>query len=260
MPVPRSGEVLVRVEAISLNRGEIRAAALGADGVIPGWDVAGTVVETGQRIAAMLHRAAWAEYAAVPLYAAAPIPDEVPAPIAATLPLAGLTVMRALAVGGALLGKRVLITGARGGVGSLAVQLATIAGADVTGVSAVQDVSGEFDLIIESVGGESLSKAIEHVAAGGVIVTLGNSSGETSTFNARSLFLKGAASIYGLLVFDEVDERRVGSRELAYLLDLVRRGALQPRVAVERDWSELDVTLADLEARKFHGKAVLRVS
>src|ERR1043165_588853 len=138
MPVPRSDEVLVQVEAISLNRGEVRSAALGADGVIPGWDVAGRMVETGQRIAGMLHRGAWAEYAAVPLHASAPIPDDVATSIAATLPLAGLTVMRALAVGGALLGKRVLITGATGGVGSLAVQLATIAGANVPGVSAVR--------------------------------------------------------------------------------------------------------------------------
>lgn len=260
MPVPRSGELLVKVEAISLNRGEVRSAALGADGVIPGWDVAGTVVETGERVAGMLHGGAWAEYAAVPRHAAAAIPDGVAMNVAATLPLAGLTVMRAFAVGGALLGKRVLITGVTGGVGSLAMRLATIAGATVTGVSTVgEDISGDFDFILESAGGASLANAIDHIAAAGTIVTIGNSSNEPTTFNTRNLFRKGAATIYGLLVFDEVDHRRVGSRELGHLLELVRSGALQPQIEVERDWAELDRTLADLEARRFRGKAVLRV-
>ena len=49
-PVPRADELLVKVEAISLNRGEVRAAALAADGVIPGWDVAGTLPD-GTRVA-----------------------------------------------------------------------------------------------------------------------------------------------------------------------------------------------------------------
>jgi len=43
-PAPRSDELIVAVGAISLNRGEIRMSARAADGTIPGWDVAGTVV------------------------------------------------------------------------------------------------------------------------------------------------------------------------------------------------------------------------
>lgn len=265
-PVPGSHDLLVRVEAISLNRGEVRAASLGHEGTIPGWDIAGTVEQTvpggpppGTRVAAMLAGGGWAEYACAPMHAAAVIPDEVSISIAATLPLAGLTVMRALAVGGSILGKRVLITGASGGVGSLAMQLAEFGGARVTSVSSVKGVSGEFDLILESVGGESFAAAVECVAGGGVIVTIGNSSELPATINPRSLYRKGGASIYGLLVFDEVDQRRVGSRELAYLLDLVKKKSIQPIVKVERSWRELDATLADLEHRKFRGKAVLRV-
>lgn len=257
-PVPQSDEVLVRVEAISLNRGEVRTAALAADGVIPGWDVAGTLPD-GTRVAGMAARGTWAEQAVVPKHATARIPDAVSTSVAATLPLAGLTVMRALAVGGPLLGKRVLITGATGGVGSLAMQLAAIAGAVPTGVSAVREGSGEYDLILESVGGESLANAIEAVAAGGVIVTIGNSSEQPASFNPRSLYRKGGASIYGLLVFEEVANRRVGTRELDFLFELVRAGALTPVIEVERSWTELDRTLADLEQRRFKGKAVLRV-
>lgn len=257
-PLPRADELLVKVEAISLNRGEVRAAALAADGVIPGWDVAGTLPD-GTRVAGMVGGSAWAERVVVPKHAAAVIPSEVSMSVAATLPLAGLTVMRALAVGGPLLGKRVLITGATGGVGSLAMQLAAIAGATATGVSSVAETSGEYDLILESVGGESLANAIEAIAAGGVIVTIGNSSEQPASFNPRSLYRKGGASIYGLLVFEEVASRRVGARELACLFELVRTGALAPVIEVERSWSELDRTLADLEQRRFKGKAVLRV-
>jgi NADPH:quinone reductase-like Zn-dependent oxidoreductase len=285
-PSQRSNELLLKVEAISLNRGEVRTAALAADGTIPGWDVAGTVVapapggggpQAGTRVAAMLHGSGWAEFAAVPIHVAAPIPDGVSTPVAATVPLAGLTVLRVLAAGGSILGKRVLITGASGGVGSLAVQLASRGGAFVTAVcsparagairalgatnivNTIDDVLGEHDLILESVGGASLAKAIDLVASGGVVVTIGNSSEEPTTFNARNLYRKGAASIYGLLIFEEVDHARIGGRELAYLLELVRDGALQPVIEVERNWSELDRTLKDLEQRRFSGKAVLMV-
>jgi len=167
--------------------------------------------------------------------------------------------MRALAIGGPLLGKRVLITGASGGVGTLATQLATLGGATVTGVSAIRERTGEYDLILESAGGESFANAIDVVARGGVIVTIGNSSEQPSTFNVRTLYAKGGASIYGLIVFEEVESRRVGTRELASLFELVRGGALQPVIEVERSWNDPERTLADLEQRRFKGKAVLRV-
>lgn len=257
-PVAGANEWLVKVEAISLNRGEVRAAALGAEGVIPAWDVAGTL-EDGTRVAGMVRGGAWAEYAVVPKHAAAIVPEGVSTAVAATLPLAGLTVMRALSVGGPLLGRNILITGATGGVGTLAMQLAALGGARPTGVPAIRDETGAFDLILESVGGESLAKALELVAPGGVVVTIGNSSEQPTTFNARTLYAKGGASIYGLIVFEEVESRRVGARDLAALFELVRNGALQPVIEVERDWSELDRTLEDLEQRRFKGKAVLRV-
>ena len=262
-PKPGAGEWLVRVEAISLNRGEVRSAALAPDGVIPGWDVAGKVVEgpdAGKRVAGMLSGGAWAELAAVPRTSAALIPDGVATAAASTLPLAGLTVMRALALGGPLLGRRVLITGAAGGVGTLATQLATLAGAKVTSVSAIDaGMSGEFDLILESAGGASLANAIELIARGGIVVTIGNSSEAPATFNPRSLYRKGGASIYGLLVFEEVENRRVGTRELEYLLELVRAGTLEPIIRLKRSWRELDRTLDDLGERRFRGKAVLTV-
>src|SRR5438045_8629960 len=80
----------------------------------------------------MLGEAAWAERVAVPTHALAELPDKVTFSQAATFPVAGLTALYALAKGGLLLDRRVLITGATGGVGDFAVQLARLAGAHVT--------------------------------------------------------------------------------------------------------------------------------
>ena len=264
-PDPRPDELLVQVETVSLNRGEVRAARLAAEGVIPGWDVVGRVLSgaghpPGTRVAAILRGAAWAERAAVPLFQMAPVPDDVTNAVAATLPLAGLTALRAFAVAAPLLGRRVLITGASGGVGMLAAQLARIGGASVTTVRTAVGVDGLFDVILESVGGASLAAAIAAVASGGTIVSIGNSAEEDTTFNARTLFAKGGASLYGLLIFEEVASRRIGGRELGHLLELARRKELEPVIGAERDWTQLETTLNDLAERKFDGKAVLQVS
>ncbi len=288
VPAPAADELLVRVEAVSLNRGEIRTAARAADGVIPGWDVAGTVVTPsrgrsgppeGARVAALLGGGAWAEFAAVPVAQAAVVPADVDLEVAATLPVAALTVVRAFDVGGSLLGKSILVTGATGGVGQFAIQLGSMAGAAVTAVTSresqrealerlgakhvvpsIEDAPGTFDLILESVGGRSLASAIECVARDGVVVTIGNSSEEETTFNARSLYAKGGARIYGLLIFEETAARRVGGRDLERLLALVREGRLHAPIELRRSWSELPAVLAELERRAFSGKAVLRVS
>lgn len=284
-PVPGSDELLIRVEAFSLNRGELRLARRAAEGTVPGWDVAGTVVaaaangrgpRAGERVAAIVTGGAWGELARVPAAHAAVVPDEVGLDVAATLPVAALTVVRALDVGGSLLGKSLLVTGGSGGVGQFAIQLGAMAGAVVTAVSsrqaqhdalrrlgarhvvaAIEEARGPYDLILESVGGSSLAAAIDGVARGGVVVTIGNSSESETTFNARTLFAKGGARIYGLLIFEEVESRRIGAAELARLLHLVQAGRLEAPVEVRRPWTELPALLAELEQRAFAGKAVL---
>jgi NADPH:quinone reductase-like Zn-dependent oxidoreductase len=286
-PIAGSDELLIRVGAVSLNRGEIRTVARAAEGTIPGWDVAGTVVAAplnrkgpgeGARVAALLRGGGWAELAAVPISQAALVPDDVGLEVAATLPIAALTVVRAFDVAGRLLGKRLLVTGGSGGVGQFAIQLGAIAGAHVCAVStrqsehehlqslgateivaSIDDASGSFDLVLESVGGPSFARAIELVARGGVVVTIGNSSERDTTLNVRDIYSKGAARIYGLLVFEEIESGRIGARDLEQLMDLVRTGRLQAPVAVRRRWTELPETLNELERRAFAGKAVMEV-
>src|ERR1700719_1063385 len=136
-------EVLVKVTAISLNRGETRRATqLAEPGWRPGWDFAGVVEREaadgsgpniGTRVVGLLPSGAWAERVNCRSHAVAALPAAVSDAQAATLPVAGLTALHALRQGGLLLGRKVLVDGASGGVGHLACQLAAAGGAIVWG-------------------------------------------------------------------------------------------------------------------------------
>ena len=142
-PQPMRNEALVEVRAFSLNRGELRSFRNNEAGWVPGQDVAGVVLRqaangegppAGARVVALMDEFGWAQRAAVPSHRMAVLPDNVSFSQAATLPVAGLTALRTLRHGGPLIGRRVLITGAAGGVGMLAVQIAAHSGARVTAV------------------------------------------------------------------------------------------------------------------------------
>ncbi len=142
-PEPLPNEAIVTVHAFSLNRGELRLFQARPEGWRPGQDIAGVVVRAaadgsgppaGTRVVGLCDWHGWAERAAVPSHRMAALADNVSFAAAASLPVAGLTALRTLRHGAPLLGKRVLITGAAGGVGNLAVQLAARSGARVTAV------------------------------------------------------------------------------------------------------------------------------
>jgi NADPH:quinone reductase-like Zn-dependent oxidoreductase len=286
-PKPAADQLVVQVRAISLNRGEVRAVARAAEGAVPGWDVAGTVLEPAQlgaspskgtRVVAMLDGGGWAERVAIPVARVGVIPDGVGFDVAATLPIAALTAVRAIALAAPVKGSRILVTGGSGGVGQFAVQLAALENAEVTAVSSraaqhavlkslgardvvarIDDARGPFDLVLESVGGPSLAKAIELVGSEGIVVTFGNSSEQETCFIARTLFGKGAATLYGLLVFEEYDSGRIGARDLERLMALVRDGKLHSPISLRRPWTELPATIRELDKREYPGKAVLEV-
>ena len=143
-PSPLPSQALVRVKAISLNRGEVRRAMSTDNRYVPGWDLAGVVErpagngsgpKAGARVVGLLPVGAWAELAAVPTDFLAELPDRVSFGQAATLPVAGLTALYVLQRVGNLLGRKVLVTGASGGTGSFVVQMARLSGATVVGTT-----------------------------------------------------------------------------------------------------------------------------
>ena len=118
-PRPQRGEALVKVDAFSVNRGEMYLLESRDPGWRPGKDIAGLVVQAaadrtgpavGQRVTGHTEDGGWAEYAAVPVSSLAVIPESVSAIQAAALPLAGLTALRLLRLAGNVTGRRILLT------------------------------------------------------------------------------------------------------------------------------------------------------
>lgn len=284
---PLPNEAIVRVASISLNRGEVQTSQIAAAGWRPGWDFAGTIevaatdgsgFPAGTRVVGLRLGGAWAEQVVVPTNQIAALPDLVEFKTAATLPVAGLASLFWLERGGLLLGRSVLITGASGGVGYFACQLAAQAGAIVTaqvrrpeliefvkGAKAHQVIVGDrFDqyapyyLALDSIGGEILPAVLEHLAPDGKCVIIGSTAGSNITFDVSKFYFKGGLSLYGLFVPHEL-KQQPASIGLARLVNFVAEGLLVPHIGLEGSWSEIADVAQQLIDRQFLGKAVLHV-
>ncbi len=285
-PSPGPNEALVEVRAVAVNRGELRLLRARPSGWQPGQDVAGLVVEqatdgsgpsVGMRVVAWPEQAGWAQKVAVPTTHLAHLADHVTFPQAATLPIAGMTALRALRLGGHLPGKRVLVTGAAGGVGRFAVEMAAGAGATVTAVVAdevraigleeigasgivydLDDLEQPFDLILDAAGGPSLEAAIRLIAPGGDIVIYGNSS-DTAAQVAFSDFRGHAlARITAFFIYESGAPPTFGE-DLQTLADMVAGGHLHPQIGLEVPWTEANSAFEALANRQVNGKAVLLI-
>ncbi|MEU6994108.1 zinc-binding dehydrogenase [Streptomyces sp. NPDC046465] len=279
-PVPEPGEALIKVEAIAPNRGETFLLERPGPGLLPGKDIAGLVVQAaadgsgpriGTRVVGHPALGGWAEYAAVPTHSLSVLPDSIDSVRAAALPLAGITALRLLRTAGSLAGRRVLLTGASGGVGHYITELAVGAGAELTAVTAtpvrgerlaelgatvvheVAAAQGPFDVVLESTGGPDLPIALSKVRPGGTLVWFGQASRTPATLDFFQLLggpervtiqhFHYAGAPYGF--------------DLAALVRLVEQGRLHPEIGRVTDWAQTADTLVDLRERRIRGKAVL---
>jgi NADPH:quinone reductase-like Zn-dependent oxidoreductase/ketosteroid isomerase-like protein len=284
-PAPGPGQVVIEVEAFSVNRGETYLLETAEEGWRPGKDVAGTVVAAvadgsgptvGARVVAHLPSGGWAERVCAEARSLAVLPDEIDAATAAALPLAGLTAMRLLGEAGSLIGQRILVTGASGGVGHFLAELAVAGGAEVVAVSrnhergsrlrglgatTVVDVSetkGWFDVALESVGGGSLAEVRRKVRPTGQIIWFGQASREPSSLDFFD-WVQGAAGA-PIKQFHYARSPERDGQDLRTLVRLVAEGRLHPEIGVLLPWDHTGDVVASLRQRRVRGNAVLTVA
>lgn len=296
VPVPGRGQVLVRVQAASVNGGDLFARSgglrlvtgrrlpvgVGIDlaGVVEGLGPGVTDLAPGQRVWGVMSRStavapvgAAAEFAVVESARLGLLPEELDAAGAVALLAGGTTAVTALFVHGRLrAGQRVLVRGAAGGVGYVAVQLAHAAGAHVTALArasvadAVRELGadevvdyravrpadlGRFDLVLDTAGGSGLSEFRRLVVRTGRMVTIA----PTSWAAVGALL---ASTVHGSrrMRFFSGDPRRA---DLDVLAAYVRRGDVRPVVAAARPLVEIAGAHRALEAGGGVGKQVVQV-
>ncbi len=289
---PFSNETVVRVSAFSMNRGELNRArnAETADMQI-GWDFAGTVETAaadgsgpaaGTRVVGFSTRMeAWAELVSIPTTHIAPIPEAVSDAEAATLPVAGLTALHSIDAASALIGRKALITGATGGVGMFATQLALIGGAEtvaqvrradqVAFVEALGDCTplvsadgtglgepGTYRLVVDGVSGAILEAGIKALGPDGICVCYGVTAAPEINIEVRPFMFSGQAKVMGFYLYSQA-EITPPSDNLPRLLSLVASKRLDCGIEREASWDEAGRVAQDLLDRKFNGKAVLQV-
>jgi NADPH:quinone reductase-like Zn-dependent oxidoreductase len=284
IPRPRAAEndVIVRVHAAGFTPGELNWPATWTDRAgrdrtpsVPGHELSGVVTElgygttgltVGQRVfglADWTRDGSLAEYTAVEARNLAPLPADIDHTVAAALVISGLTAWQALFNHARLkTGQTVLVHGAAGGVGSIAVQLARDLGARVIGTGRAGDRdailglgadafvdlqagqledAGDVDVVLDVIGGEILERSASLVRAGGTLVTIAEP--------------PKARPADGRAIFFVVEPDRF---RLADLAERVRSGRLNPIIGAVRPLAEAPAAFAP--DRRVPGKTIIRVT
>jgi len=284
-PAPGPNEVLIKVQAASVNPADWKLRAGYMKDIFPltfpstlGWDVSGTVEEAGadvtrfkrgDEVYALLEGGGYAEYAVARETVVARKPRTLDHAQTAAVPVAGLTAWQALfEVAGLSAGQKVLIHAAAGGVGNFAVQFAKAKGAYVIGTASsknqaflrelgvdravdyqrtrFEDVARDVDVVLDTIGGDTLERSFKALKRGGTLVSLVQPPSEESAakYGVRALFYGAHAS----------------SSDLAEIAKQIDNGKVKPVV---------EIVLPLAEARRAHelsqgghirGKIVLKVA
>lgn len=307
VPSPAEDEVLVRIHAAAVNPADwhhMRGApyvmrlqfGLRSPKVqFRGFDLAGRVAAVGTDVTAFepgadvygcldftdptLDDGAFAEYASVPADHLARMPTSLTYPEAASLPLAGLTALQGLRQGGVEEGTSVLINGASGGVGTLAIQLADVLGAEVTGVCSTRNVdlvsslgadhvvdytvedfaaSGKrYDCVIDWVGNRSVSDLRSVLVPEGTLVLSGGEGGRW----IGPLPTMMTAAVLDRFVGQELGDlsTNIDATDLDTLADLVDDGRLRPVIDRTYPLAETADAIRYVETGRATGKVVVTV-
>lgn len=299
-PEIAANEVLVRVHAAGLDRGTWHLmtgkpyalrVAFGfrrPKNAVPGLDVAGTVVAVGPAVTRFaagdevygIARGSFAEYTAALEDKLARKPVNLSFEQAAVVPVSALTALRGLTgVGHVAPGQKVLITGASGGVGSYAVQLAKTFGAEVTGVCSTtkQDLvrslgadqvidysqddfaDGEhhYDLILDIAGSPSVSRLRSALTPTGTAVIAGGEGGGNWTGISRSLRAVALSPFVRQRLTFYVSKERAS--DLERLTDLIETGKVTPSLDSTYPLEQVPEAMRHLEAGKVRGKVAITI-
>lgn len=280
-PEPQAGELLVKVQAAGVNPVDwkVRDGAGQRMGmtlpIILGQEISGTVEQLGQGVTHFAQgdavygivKSGFAEYVIVRAADIAHKPSTLDFIHAAAIPLGGLTAWQAIFdLAHLTAGQRLLITGASGGVGSLAVQLAKAKGAHVTGVASghneafvrslgvdefidytqapFEQVAKEMDVVFDTVGADAFQRSFASLKPGGVLVT-------------SVAFPRDEAKQRGVEVARV--QCRPDADELAELGALVDQGRLKAHIETVLPLAEAAQALKLSEQGRTRGKIVLRV-
>lgn len=281
-------QALVAIHAVSLNYGDLIDNVQNADdGTVPGWEASGVVVaaaadgsgpDAGTPVATFGWDGGWAELRAVDTTFLSAVPATADLGAVATVPVAGVSALAALDRIGPTLGRRILITGASGGVGRYAVQLARLGGAQVTAstgdpekhgatllrlgahavVTSPEQVSAPLDGVVDTVGGPTLVRAFQRLARNGRLIAVGHVTDEPETFPAGILTSRPGQDNRSIQTFF-MPEATDFSRGLHWLAGRVAEGVIDPGIAWRGDWSQAGAAIDLLQGRRLSGKAVLHL-
>lgn len=296
-PAPGPGQVLIEVRAagvtfpdVLMTRGEYQIKP--DPPFVPGSEVAGVVREAAegfeqdQRVAAFPGIGGFAELAAVDAERVFPLPEQVPFDAAAGMPMNYLTVHFALARRGRLrAGETVLVHGASGGVGTAAVQLASVLGARVIAVvsqeskveaarsagaqhvvlaegfrDAVAELVGKrgVDLVVDPVGGDRFTDSLRTLRDEGRLLVIGFTAGEIPTVKVNRLLLNNLDVVgvgWGAFCGSRPEYPRQQWQEL---LPHVESGGLRTLVGSTHPFQDAAHALRELDQRRAAGKVLLR--